>query len=330
MDEYRFRPDSELLGCTRLSPPMPGAELLDVSLGVGATAVCTWLVDADIDLVAPSLDSGDGHLRPPGQPVTVTQQSADGETINCWSIAGPLDRASYRVLPGSRLLAVGVGQAHREDPRQNAVIYDRNCAMISMGSFGAAVTDVRTTPNGSIWVAHDLDAEGAHGREGHGLERFSSDLKLQGRPDDDVGFDPGSLSVLGDDVVFYDHHHDAPYSSRTNSWLSDPPDALGRILHDPAQARWGFVRITDCEELEVTLGWSGYQGEWKPFSKGSIALPFASPLEQTRVDCDASSVHVWVGQRWYSLSVWDLFDDSIRVVPATLPESSCARSGTSR
>ncbi|EKU45738.1 hypothetical protein C272_13278 [Brevibacterium casei S18] len=43
MDEYRFRPGSGFLGHLRLEPPNVGAELIDVTLGIDSSAICTWL-----------------------------------------------------------------------------------------------------------------------------------------------------------------------------------------------------------------------------------------------------------------------------------------------
>ena len=326
-DEYRFRPGSDFLGHFRLEPPIAGAELIDVTLGVDSRALCTWLAGTDDGFDASPADVAAGHLRPAADPVTVTLQDKEAGVVQVWDIPNPVVGASYRVLPDGHLLAFSGYSAYYEHAQKNALIYNRHGAIVSLDSIGVEVTDVRTTVNGAIWIAHDRVEEGDHWRDDYGLERFSADLELQWRAGEDAQVYAGPMSVLGDDVVFYDNAHDAPYCSATRSWLSHPPDASGWILHDPVRSQWGIVDDApqnggdvSSKEIEVTLGWGDCVGEWKPYSKGSIVLPLASALERTQVECDAFSVNVWVGQRWYSLSLNDLFNDSIRTTPPRLPD----------
>ncbi|WP_211978358.1 hypothetical protein [Brevibacterium sp. W7.2] len=321
MDEYRFMPGSDFLGHFRLEPPIAGAELIGVTLGVDSRALCTWLAGTDDGFDAPPADVAAGHLRPAASPVTVTLQDKEAGVVQVWDIPNPMEGASYRVLPEGHLFACAYYLTIIEESfRRRAIVYDRNSAIVTMGSLRVEADDVRTTGDGAIWVANKAIIFEDFWIPVPGLERFSADLKLQWEPNEGLRFSPGPMSVLGDGVVFFDHEHGAPYLSADESWLADQPDASGWVLHDPETQRWGFVELEAAGQLYVTLGWMAFHGRWKPFSKGSIPVPFASPMESTHVECDASSVHVWIGQRWYSLTLSDLFDDSIKSVAPRLPD----------
>jgi len=306
-----------------LEPPNAGAELIDVTLGIDSSAICTWLADTDTSIALSSLDLTAGHLRPAATPVVVARQSGDGKVSQTWDIPNPLDGASYQVLPEGHLLA----RAHyltiiEEDFRRRAIVYDPNGAIVSMGSFRVEAEDVRATGGGAIWVAHEAMTFGDYWRPVPGLECYSTDLELRWAPDGDLYLNPGPMSVLGDGVVFFDYERGAPYLSADESWMTDLPDTFGWVLHDPESRRWGFVDDDTPGQLNVTLGWTDFHGRWKPFSRGPIAVPVASPLEHTRVECDASSIHVWVGQRWYSVTLSDFFDESVRSIEPRLPDIS--------
>ena len=234
-----------------------------------------------------------------------------------------MDGASYQVLPEGHLLA----RAHyltiiEEDFRRRAIVYDPGGSIVSMGSFHAEAEYVRATRNGAVWVAHEAMTFEDDCYPVPGLARYSTDLQLQWEPDKELQIDPGPLSVLGDGVVFFDYERGAPYLSAEESWMKDQPEAFGWVLHDPESRRWGFVEDQTPGHLNVTLGWTDLHGRWKPFSRGPIAVPVASPMEHASVECDASAIHTWVGQRWYSLTLSDLFDDSVRSIAPRLPDVS--------
>lgn len=256
--------------------------------------------------------------------MTLTHQSIDGEVEHRWTISDPIRNMQYRVLPGERLLAFAGYLSMFDDTSRTVLVYDSAGVIVSTGSFDIEVTDVRATEGGSIWVAHDVVLEGGHSRADYGLELCSDDLDLRWMATEECQLWPGEMSVLGENVLFIDDERSAPLCTNPKVRLGNAPEADGWVLHNPDLGQWAFVDDSAPDHLEVTLGWADFEGNWKPYSKGPIALPYPSPMERRKVECDAQSIHVWVGQRWYSLTLSSIFDDSVRSIPPRLPDVTFA------
>lgn len=319
MTAYSFRPGSGFLGYSRLVPPSSGAELLDVSLGCGSTAVCTWRLD---ELVDPRSNARGHHIEGDANKAAevVTHHNADGEVLHRWDLTDPLLNAAYQALPGNRLLAYSRYLSMSDNARRSVLVYDSSGKVISTGSFDFEVTDVRVTESGKTWVAHDGVVDGDHSREDYGLELYSSDFNRLWMATEDSPFWSDPMSVLGADVLFTDVVRPGIFCTQQNVRLENAPEAGDWVLHEPELRRWAFINDSQPDRLEATLGWADYRDQWKPHLKGPLVLPFASPMERTKVECDATSIHVWVGQRWYKLELKQLFDDSIRTTPPRLPD----------
>jgi uncharacterized protein with PIN domain len=67
------------------------------------------------------------------------------------------------------------------------------------------------------------------------------------------------------------------------------------------------------------LGWTGYDGELKPHARSIVECPPTSRFEAPVIECDADRMYYWVGNRWYTVTLDNLFDNTSRQVAARLP-----------
>lgn len=303
----------------RLESPGVEFSLVDVACGLPGTSLSTWSDGSERQ--SPDIDSFgkvEHLLRTDLRAETVLMHGEEEKLLRQWDLYIDQPDANYRIFPNGNLLIFPNQHRYERDRPHDVVIIDPAGEIVSAGTFSRNVRDVQITPGGDLWVIFggwDPSVE----FEFDGIAKYSANLDLLWAPDDDI--DASCLAVLGESALAWDNF------SWIGTVLPDGPfvapslvGSVDGVMYQPDGHRWGFVQDNRCGAATLTLGWSGYHGEWKPYAQSLVALPPVSRFEKPMIRCEADTLHVWIGNRWYSVTLDRLFDDVFRKVAPRLPD----------
>jgi hypothetical protein len=317
MDEYRYGVRWAHPFPLRLESPGVEFSLVDVACGLPGTSLSTWCDGSerqslDID----SFGKVEHLLRTHLRAETVLMHDEE-KLLRQWDLFIDQPDSNYRVFPNGNLLIFPNQHRYERDRPHNVVIIDPAGEIVSAGTLSRNVRDVQISAGGNLWVTFG-ELGPIVNDELDGIAKYSPNFDLLWAPDDDI--EASSLAVLGESALIWD---DASWIARM---LPDGPfvgpdlsGSVEAVMYQPDDRRWGFVQGNPYGSVTVTLGWSGYHGEWKPYAQSVVALPPASRFEKPIVRCEADAMHVWVGNRWYIVTLDALFEDTFRTVAPKLP-----------
>ncbi|GAA1592950.1 MULTISPECIES: hypothetical protein [Kribbella] len=313
MPFLRRRTRLSLTHVADLEPPLPGDELVSVSVGPLGEAVALWAA-AD----AAALLTSDFGLGPLARPVAVRAALYAPGLSHMVGIPDCRFRfPTVQPMPGGGFLLVGTRVPWRADGvPSNATVYDAPGQPIAEGLLGDGIEQVQTTASGQVWVGYS--DEGVYGNLGWGdgpgtepigapgLIRYTRDLTSDwefsctshGLPPVD---DCYALNVIGE-TAWSCYYADFPLvkvgGETVRAWRNEVQRVTAIAVHQDR------VGLYDGQRLVVArLGSEQLAIE----DKYDVVLPDGeAPPPTSKVVSRGSVIHVFVGRSWYRADLAEL------------------------
>lgn len=301
----------------RLESPGTEYSVVVVARGLPGKSLSTWSDGSERrNLDIESFGRVDELPRTDLRAETVLLHDEDS-LLGKWELFLDLPAANYRVFSDRNLLIYS--NARREDPMRldDTVILAPRGEIVSKGTFGRDVLDVQITAGGDMWVAFG-EPEVGDDRIFNGIAKFSPTFEVLWAPENEL-IETYDVAVLGESALIWGRTSGEarvlPEGGSVRPGLLSP---FG-VMHRSESRQWGFLELGFYGDLFVTLGWTGYDGEWKPHARSIVECPPTSRFEAPVIECDADRMYYWVGNRWSTVTLDNLFDNTSRQVAARLP-----------